>query len=562
MIGTIRKHAAWLWWLIAGLTIISFVVFMGSGATRGSRGGGVSDYGLIYGHQVTPEEYFSAQRDFYFYYWMQHHEWPDKSASVPKTEISKQSYVRVMLALRAKSLGIYIPDDAIKADAAMVLAAVGRDLYREGLTRDSQPIPIDQFVDGVLKPEGLTADDFQHYIQSDLAIQQLISALGLPGAFVTPQEAATLYDREYEEASVQAVFFDASNYLDRVTVSPAEVGQYFTNYMTYYRVPDRIQVYYIWWNVTNYLAQSKAEWAKTNFEETVTAVYTQHAAQFTDAKTPEEAKEKVRNALIRQRAMSDAAMSANDFIATLYAMEPVKFENFPAAAKQKGLEAKISEPFSENDVPLEFINAPQAEKTAAALTADSPFSSRIGADDGIFVMGLARQIPSSIPDFNTISDRVTGDLRLQKAAQLARAAGTNFYTSATVAMAVGKSTFAQAAIAAGLTPDLLTRFSRNTASVPEINEQGEFNYIKSLAFNMPLGGISPFVPTAEGGFVLQVKAISPVDPTKKAADLAGFMQQVRRSREYEAFNVWVNTEMNRELRNNSAFAAMTTEQEK
>ena len=43
MIGTIRKHSKWLWWIIAGLTIISFVVFMGSGPA--GRNGGVRSSG-------------------------------------------------------------------------------------------------------------------------------------------------------------------------------------------------------------------------------------------------------------------------------------------------------------------------------------------------------------------------------------------------------------------------------------------------------------------------------------------------------------------------------------
>lgn len=555
MIGTIRKHSAWLWWVIAGLTIVSFVVFMGSGPSRNRGGGGASDLGTIYGHQVTTTEFMEAQREYYLNYWFQHREWPDRSG-VSKTEINRETFVRVMLTLKAKNLGIYIPADAIKADAAMMLAQTGQQL-----TQDHQPIPVQDFVDLVLKPEGLSAEDFQNYIEGDLQIQQMIAVLGLPGAFVTPQEAGKLYDLEYEEASAQAVFFDASNFMDRVTATPAEAGQFFTNYMTYYRVPDRIQVNYIWWNVTNYLAQAKAEWAKTNFDEIVTSAYNQHAAQFT-GKPPDEAKTIVRNELIRERAMYDAAAGANDFISTLYAMSPVSFDNFTAAAKQKGLEAKMTAPFSENDSPLEFLNAPNAEKAAHSLTTDQPFSGKIQSDDGFFVLGLARQLPSSIPAFSSISDRVAQDLRMQKAAELARLAGTNFYTSAAISMAVGKTTFAQAAINAGYTPLVLSRFSRSTASIPEINEQGEFNYIKNLAFNLPAGGVSPFIPTPDGGFILKVSSLSPVDPAKRAADLPAFSQQLRRSREAEAFNVWVNVEMNRELARNPAFKAMATDEQK
>ena len=63
MFGTIRKHSSWLWWIIAGLTIVSFVGFMSSGPARGGRGGGGS-YGTIYGKEVTLVAYAQAQREF------------------------------------------------------------------------------------------------------------------------------------------------------------------------------------------------------------------------------------------------------------------------------------------------------------------------------------------------------------------------------------------------------------------------------------------------------------------------------------------------------------------
>ena len=37
--------------------------------------------------------------------------------------------------------------------------------------------------------------------------------MGLSGRLITPQEAATLYQRENQEVPPQIVFFSASNYL-------------------------------------------------------------------------------------------------------------------------------------------------------------------------------------------------------------------------------------------------------------------------------------------------------------------------------------------------------------
>ncbi len=117
--------------------------------------------------------------------------------------------------------------------------------------------------------------DFENFARQDLCIQQLAQTLGLSGAFVTPQEAANVYQREHQELSAQIVYFQATNYMSSVKVTPEVIGQFYTNYLAAYRLPDRLQVSYVAFNVSNYLAQSKAELAKTNFEAQVDSLYLQ-----------------------------------------------------------------------------------------------------------------------------------------------------------------------------------------------------------------------------------------------------------------------------------------------
>ena len=550
MIGTIRKHSAWLWWLIAGLTIISFVVFMGSGPARNARGGAAGTYGTIYGHELTAAEVSQAQRDFYIYFLVNYGEWPDKARNITSTQIEQQTYLNLLFALKAKALGIAVTDEVV-ADAASQM------LRQPSLTRalgtGGQPVPMDKFVDQILKGRGFTVEDFQHSVRQQLVVEQLRMALGLSGAFVTPQEAGSLYDREHQEVSAQAVFFSTSNYLSQVTASAAAVGQFFTNNMAYYRVPERVQVNYVWFNLTNYLAQAKAEWAKTNFDGTVDNVYRQYGTtEFKDAKTPEEAKEKIRTLLTQRRALSDAADVARDFVKDLFAMDPVKLDNIVTAANKKGLAVKTSAPFALNGYAEEFINAPNVLKSAAALNADSPFSDLIAGEDGIYVIGLAAQLPSSVPAFTEIKSRVESDFKTQSALALANQAGTNFYVTASVQTAAGGS-FAQAAVAAGHAPVVLSPFSLSSTDVPEAGDHAQIGELKQAAFTTAPGHVSRFTQTADGGFVLFVQKLDAPDATKKTSDIPGFLSQIRRSRENEAFNIWVNSEASRELRNIAAF---------
>jgi hypothetical protein len=158
-----------------------------------------------------------------------------------------------------------------------------------------------------------------------------------------------------------------------------------------------------------------------------------------------------------------------------------------------------------------------------------------------------------------IRDRVTRDYEYHEAALRARTAGTNFYYSAAVQMAAGK-TFAQAALAAGQTPFAFKPFSMSTQEIPEAEGHAEVNAIKQTVFTTTVGHMSPFVPTSEGGFVLFVKSLLPINEELKNSDLPKYTSQVRRQRENEAFNVWLQLEASRELRNTPLAADLAAKQ--
>jgi hypothetical protein len=552
MIGTIRKHSSWLWWLIGGLTIISFVYFFNPSQRQNNGGGqnGGGNYGSIYGHEISVATFEDAKREFFLSYWLQNGEWPDKNPSITTLQIQQQTYSYLLINQKARDLGIYVNDDAVVTAANDLL----RSPALMQLFHTSQPVPPVEFLRQVLAPEGFTAADFQRSIRTRLAVDQLMNVLGLPGALITPQEAGALYDRENQEVSAQAVFFSASNYLSKVTSTPAAIAQFYTNNMAAYREPDRIQVNYVTFQASNFLAQSKAEWAKTNLEQNIEATYQKYgsSAEFAAEKTPEAIKAKIRELLIQQRALMDAGTQAKDFVTELYAMDPVKPENLAALAQKKNLTLATSAPFSENGGTEEFAAPPAVIKAAFQLNADSPYAGPIPGTEAIYVIALANQLPSSIPSFDLIRARVAQDFKTQQAIELAQQAGTNFYFSATVQLAAGK-TFPQVAVAAGSTPVILPPFSLSSADVPEVGDRAELGQLKQAAFTTRPGGISRFVSTADGGFLLFVQSLLPVDAAKKTADFPQFLAEARRARQNEAFNLWINTEFAREIANKPFF---------
>ena len=545
MIGTIRKHSKWLWWIIAGLTIISFIWWNAAPASRNGGVGGSGGFGTLYGHKITQQDYINARNEFYLSYWFQNNEWPDRNPNIKEKDLEEQIYLRLMLTQKADALGIYVSDEA---------AAVAADSRLRSLGRNGQSVPFQAFVKQVLTQKELTADDFERFARHDIVIQQLVRTFGLTGSLITPQEAVAAYRREHQEVSAQIVFFSASNFVSQVAVTPAIVAQFYTNYMPQYRLPDRVQVSYVEFNLTNFLAQSKAEWAKTNFDERVNAAFQQYGmGEFPDAKTPDEAKAKIRELLIRQRALADARTQANDFATAVYALvpknnEPPKPEILATVAKQKGLAVRLTAPFASLYGPEGFTAPADFTKKAFALAPDDPFAGPIVGPTTVYVIALDKQLPSEIPPLDEIRDRVTRDYRMAQATMFAQRAGTNFAPALAGQLMVGHN-FASACIAAGLQPETLPPFSLSTQDLPELGNRASLAQLKFAASAMPAGHASNFEETEDGGFIVYVQSRLPVDQTAMSADLPQFTASLRRAREREAFDQWIQTEANRQLRN-------------
>jgi hypothetical protein len=530
-----------------GITAITFVFFMGSGPNRSGSGGRSAsgdNYGSIYGRRITAEAFRNAQTGFFLSYWFRSNgEWPDKNPNFSGSVLEREVYIRLMLSQKANDLGIHVGDDAVVTVASEMLRALGRN---------GRPVPPEEFAKQVLQPRGMTAQDFQSFVRQTLVLEQLQQAVGQTGGFVTPQEAAAAYQRDHQELSAQIVFFSASNYLSSVTATPAAVAQFYTNYLAEYRLPDRVQVSYVAFAVSNFLAGAEKTLSRTNLNDQIDAIYRQYGANaFPDAKTPAEAKAQIRTTLIRQRALYDARKVANDFASAVFGQEPARPENLAAAAKQNGLAVHVTAPFAANFGPEEFTAPPGFIKAAFGLTPDEPFAGPIVGPEAVYVLAFAGKLPSEIPPLDQILSRVTRDYQLHAATLLARQAGTNFVHALT-GMTADRG-FAALAVSAGLHPQVLPAFSLSTRELPELGDRTELNQLKQAAFTTPLGKPSDFVSTGDGGFILYVQSRLPVDQAKMNADLPQYLAAFHRERLDAAFNEWANLEANRQLRNTPVF---------
>ena len=541
MFGTIRKHQTWLWAVIITVIIISFVIFFSPYSKMNDSRQVAANWGSINGEKVTQEEYVKAYKEICLRAFFMTGNWPDDEARKQGGDVERESFQWLLLKQKQKELGIHISTDAVAQGARAMIS----QFQRSGITSP------EMFINQVLKPRGYEVEDLERFVRHYMGLEELIATVGLGGKLVTPQEIRDLYKRENEQLETAAVFFSASNYLASVSVAPDAVMQFYTNRQAGYRIPDRVQVSYVRFDVTNFLAEATQDLAKmTNLDLQIDEMYKQGGTNFLrewKAQTPEEARRNIRVDTLRKLQMQGARKKALEFATPLFDVDPVRMDNLDKLAKEKGLTVQITEPFDQRDGPSELAVGQDFAAKAFARTPVEPFAGPIVGMDGVYVIAFNKKIPSESPALDKIRARVEKDYQLGQAQDLARKAGLVFYPTLTNGLAQGKTVAALCADAKLQLVDL-PPISISTRELEQVSEHLPLNQFKQLAFGTTVGKVSPFQMTTAGGVIVYVKSKLPLDEAKMITALPTFANAVRQNRQNEAFNSWFRKEAEKGLR--------------
>jgi hypothetical protein len=528
MFGTIRKHQTWLWAIIITVIIISFVIFFSPYSKMNDSRRGPVNYGSLNGQRITEDAFGSAWREIELQIFFRNGRWPEEA---DKKDLETETFKWLLLLQKQQEMGIQISSEV----AAQTAKAMLSQFQRSGLNSPAM------FEKQVLQQHGMTMEDFERFMRHYLGIQEMIATLGLSGKLVTPQEARDLYVREHQELATEAVFFSASNYLAQVTTPPEVITQFYTNQLARYRLPDRVQVSYVQFDYSNFLAEAKQELAgMTNLDEKIDEAYRQRGTNFlreVKAFSLEDARAKVREAKLKEFQAQSARKKAGEFAGPLIDMEPVRAENFEKVAKAQGLTVHVSAPFDRENGPKELEVGQDFTTRAFGRTTNDPFGGPFLGRNAACVFALYKKLPSEIPPLDQIRSQVAADYKEAQATAFARNAGMAFYQTVTNGLPQGK-TFAASCSSAKEQLVTLPPVSISSRDVPEVEEHLNLNQFKQAAFSTPPGKVSPFLMTSDGCMILYVKSRLPLDENQMNASLPAFVNYVRQSRQTEAFNEW------------------------
>jgi SurA N-terminal domain/PPIC-type PPIASE domain len=542
MFGTIRKHQKWLWAVIITVTIVTFVIYFGP-QSRVNSNVRYANHGSIDGRKITDQDFLDAWREVHLHHFVMSGRWPEEDKR-SGFDPERETYQWLLVTRKQEELGIQVGDQAAQQMARQMLAA----FERNGVSSPQV------FFDKILGPKGYQVDDFERFVRHFVGIQELINAVGLSGKLIPPDQAKTLYQRDHQELATDAVFFWATNYEPKVQVPSEALTQFYTNREVNYTIPERVQVAYVRFNITNFLPQAQTQ--ITNLNEIVDANYQRMGTNL----PPEQAKAKLKDQLIRQEAIYLARTKATAFADVLFDMNAPKTESqkqVPSSGNQplqflkqlaesNSQPVEVSAPFDRDSTPKDLEVGPEFAKAAFTLNPEEPFSQPVIGEDGVYVMALDKKLPRETPPLDQIRDRVTADYKHAQAMRMAQQDAAGLAASATNGLAQGKS-FTNICAEANVNMVPLPPFSISTRSLKEVEDIVPLSQLKQVAFGMSPGKVAP-VPTSEGAIVLYVKAKLPLDPANEAKDLPSYLAQLRRTRQQEAFDEWLRRQAETGLR--------------
>src|SRR5260370_27004405 len=279
--------------------------------------------------------------------------------------------------------------------------------------------------------------------------------------------------------------------------------------MPLYRIPERVQVSYVKFELANYLSDAEQEMAKmTNLDDRIEAVYQQRGTNYyKDVKSPEEAKAKIKEEVRKEFMAAAARARANAFATELFNKEPMRPENLAALATESNLTVRLSAPFDQASGPTNLEVGSSFVKAAFSLSpTNEPFAGPLPGEDAFYVIALNKRIPSEAPTLDQVRDRVVADYKYVQALNQARQAGQSFYLTLTNGLAHGK-TFSALCAEAKLTTLQLRPFSISTRSLPDIEELVSLNLLQQLAFSSPPGTAAYFLPGNDRDYISNVHGI-------------------------------------------------------
>ncbi len=383
MLELMRKHAkSWMMKVILGLVIIVFIFYFGSmGGDKGAEA-----LVKIEGKKITNAEYYRHYEDIYNNYKRYFGgNVPDPLMKELKKQTLDSLINRTIIGNRAADLGITASEDEIKASILF------QPMFQRNGAFD------ERMYQQYLRSIKMTAEEFEKN-QRGTIITAKLESLIKEGAQVSDQELFDVYALQSGKINVDFIRISAADFRNRVKPTEAELEKYLKDNGSAFRVPERIQARYLFFDGNDYTGPVRVS------EKDVEEYYALHRAEFEKSgqKTLTPAlRGKITSDLKLSKGLDDAYQAVKKARDTIY-----QYDNLDEYAKKNNLTVRSTEFFPKSNPPSEFAQIQDIQKYLDDLK-KGDLSPILSTPRGFYLLKIADLKPSYVPPLSEIRDSVS-----------------------------------------------------------------------------------------------------------------------------------------------------------
>ncbi len=431
--------------------------------------------------------------------------------------ILQETMVRVVCLQKAQEFGIRA------TDSELIAYLQSQPFFRNQAGQfDAQRYQ--QFVIH-LNNSHITEPEFEEVMRQQLIVQRLQALIGA-GAKATPLEVQQAYTPLHEQITIEYVAFAAAAQTDVPAVTDEESQAFYDKNKSEFRPMEKVNVRYV--RVPFDTA------AQVVSDDDVAQYFARNQARYTN--TLDQVKTEIRASLAKSRSQRAAGDRATELTVDLVSKPDEPRPQFAKVAEKYNL------PVTETGFFIRGAEVPGVKagvdfnNTAFALLPAAPFSDPVLGDDGYYVLELVARQKSEIMPFADAKPQVREQVQKQHAYETALKNGQATAQKVKDALAAGKD-FAAACAELKLTSKTAGPFNLSTE---KLDIPGDMS-VREATLSLPVGGVSNFIRTAEGGVFFYLKDRQPPTPEQFAKDRAAMTATVLQRNRETIWDAWLST---------------------
>ncbi len=513
----LRKHTKTIIWAIAIFIVPAFVIWNIGSAVKNRRSGFA---GKIFNKKVAWKDFALEKHAIHNDIWMRYGNQPDQYA-----DIDKQTWTRLIILEEAKKARTKVSDkelfNYIKNLPIFKYAKLSPENYAMIISRAFQQTPA-EFENGI-----------RHSIMINKFIEKLTKDL-----IVSNDEVENAYRQEFEQASASYILIESEAFQDAVmTDNEEELKSYYENNKENFRKQEQVNVKFIKIKLEDFKDKIQIT------EERIRKYYENNKNEFkiekddtqkdspAEYKSLEQASKSIRDKLLEKEMIKQASSLARTIMNKLYGEA-----NFDDVAKEYGLEAKETGPFSMFDQ-LPDIGLSFPFLKAAFSLKIGEVSQIIKTPTAFYILKPIKKIKSYIPEYKDVVTEVKKLYKKAQSQELARQKCEQVRSELIRLMKEKKLSFKKASEELGLTVKEAHKITR-TGYIPELGFSKEF---AEAVFTLNKNDISAAVKTQAGFCLISLNEIEPLDMVKFKEKKAEYSQKVLNAKKAEFLNNWFET---------------------